>query len=292
VAVGIFIAARFALQPEASKIFTEKAAYIGGSLAEVFKIQPRIWVFLVANTAWPLQLSADYVPQNVAWISLPSALAALVLLLAIQGVLAFKSRLALFGMAAFWLGLAPVSNFLPLFRPIADRFLYMPMLGVAATACAALLLLRGSHAFRFASATMMALTIWLACLAWQRQAVFASPLNLWRDTVAKAPFSPTAADNLGYALLNTGENAEALNFFGRALQLTNKKHVDAWAGAAIALDRAGRYADAEGALGQAIALDSRYGKPQELVEAVAMDGKTADALDKILSRIPPPQSNP
>lgn len=44
----------------------------------------------------------------------------------------------------------------------------------------------------------------LAALTWRRQEVFANSLNLWTDTFAKAPFSDTAANNLGYARLEKG----------------------------------------------------------------------------------------
>jgi len=285
VAVGIFTVARFSLQPEVSKIFTEKPGYIGGSLGEVFKIQPRIWAFLFSNAIWPTHLSADYVPQNVAWITLPWALAALALLLAVQAALSLKSRLALFGALMFWLGLAPVSNFLPLFRPIADRFLYMPMAGVAAIVCGGLLLVRNKRLFQLAGAAVLLLSVPLGILTWQRQAVFANSLNLWRDTTAKAPFSQTAADNLGYALLDAHEYSAALASFSRALALTQGKHADAWAGAALTLDRVGRFSESEAALRKAIAIDARYGTPRALVEAVTMDKGTAADIEKIVARM-------
>lgn len=284
--VGIFAAARFGLQPEVSNIFVHRPGYIGGSLAQVFAIQPRIWTFLLANTAWPVRLSADYMPQNIAEITLPWALAALGIVVAIQAVLSWKSRLALFGSALFWLGLAPVSNFLPLFRPIADRFLYMPMAGAAAILCGALLLVRSDRALKFATLPVFAASLALGTASWQRQAVFASPLALWRDTVSKTPFSFTAANNLGYALLQAGDSAGALDSFARTLALTNRSHPDAWAGLALVFDRTGREEQAHNALRRAIALDPRYGRPRKLVEAVVMDEATARALEKILSQLP------
>jgi hypothetical protein len=287
VVVGVFTVARFTLQPEVSRIFVVKPQYIGGSFMEMLHLQPRVWTFLFANTAWPLNLSADYQPQNVAPISLTVAIISLLSLLAVQAFLSFKSRLAFFGTAVFWLGLAPVSNFIPIYWFAADRFLYMPMAGVAATVCAALLLVKRTTVFRFLSASLFTISLAFACLTWQRQAVFANSLNLWTDTFAKTPFSPSTANNLGYALSDEGEYEEALKAFGRALALSNQKHADSWAGAAITLEKMGRIPNAQSALQKAIALDSRYGEPQKMVEAIAMSEEHALLIEEILSHSRP-----
>ncbi|MGH8046291.1 MAG: tetratricopeptide repeat protein [Chthoniobacterales bacterium] len=301
VVVGSFVVARFALPPEVSKIFPQKPQYIGGSLGAVLQLEPRVWVFLFSKVAWPLHLSADYMPQDVAaifplhfpaeytpqtitWILFTCAIAVLAVLLAVQTILSLKSRLALLGTSIFWLGLAPVSNFIPLFRPVADRFFYMPMAGIAATVCAALLLAQRKRFFQIAGGAIFLIAIALGCLAWQRQAVFANPLNLWRDTTANSPNSWTAADNLGYALGDAGDYDGALKAFGRALQLTNEKQPDPWAGAAMILERMGRHGDAGTVLQKAIALDPRYARPQELVEAVTMNPEDAAEIEKILER--------
>ena len=282
--VGALAVARFALEPAVSKIFTHKPGYIGGSLGGTLLIQPRIWTFLLANAAWPLHLAADYRPQNLAWITLPGALVALALVVAAQAVLAWKSRLALFGAAIFWLGLAPVSNFIPLFQPIGDRFLYLPVAGLASMLCAALLLAsRRRWLFGGLSITSACALIFFGMLAFQRQAVFASPLALWTDTVKKSPASTTAFNGLGYALSDAGRYDEALQAFGRALG-GSRDYADAWAGAAITLDRMGRTTDAESTLAKAIVIDPRYGKPAELLDAVAIDQKSAQALEIILAR--------
>ena len=286
VAVGAFGAARFGLQPAVSRIFTEKPGYIGGSLGQVFLLQPRVWALLLANAAWPLHLSADYTPQNLAWITLPAAIAALVFFVGAQFLLAMKSRLALLGAVIFWLGLAPVSNFIPIFRWAADRFLYLPMIGLAAMLCSALLLASGRKLFTALCMIALAPVLALVPLAWQRQAVFANSLNLWTDTIKKSPYSATAADNLGYAQIDDGDYQASLNSFERALQITHAVHADAWAGAAIALDKLNRAADAEIAMGKAIANDPQYANPKALVEFLVADQASADAIQKILDRMP------
>lgn len=286
----LFLGARFYFQPEVSHIFIHPPRYLGGSLAKVFEIQPRLWVFQLTCILWPFGLSADYVPANVAWLSLPVSLILLALFLGLQALLGWKSRLALFGAAIFWLGLAPASNFLPMYRPLADRFLYLPMIGMALALGGFLLLaVPRREVFGLLVAACAIILIPLAALTWQRQSVFASPLNLWRDTLAKSPFSDTAANNLGYALFTAGEYQKSLDAFERALQLTKGTKADARAGAAMALERLGRPALAEEALRQAIALDSLFANPPKLVESLLSNEEHAAILQQINDRLTPPR---
>jgi len=45
-------------------------------------------------------------------------------------MLSTRGRLFRLGPGIFWLSLSPVSNFIPIYRPMANRFLYLPMTGV------------------------------------------------------------------------------------------------------------------------------------------------------------------
>lgn len=281
-----FFFARSLLAPQNSVIFTSTPSYLGGSLASMLLIQPRLWTLLFLNILWPVFLSADYVAQNVAWITLPIAGIALSTVLALQIWLAWKSRLAAFGMLIFWLGLAPVSNFIPLFRPLADRFLYLPMVGVALIVASSLVRLLASPKWKVPTLAIAILSLLLLTgLNLQRQAVFASPAALWADTIAKAPFSHTAANNLGYALLETGNYKTALQSFQKAWELTGGKKADAAAGAAIAYEKLGDREQATIALKMAITLDTRYEQPPLLVQALVMPPEFADVLTQIVLRI-------
>ncbi|MFZ4682072.1 MAG: tetratricopeptide repeat protein [Terrimicrobiaceae bacterium] len=281
-----FLSARFYFQPPVSHIFTKPPQYLGGSLAKVFEIQPRLWTFQLTCLFWPFGLAADYVPQNVAWISLPAGLVSLAVLLAVQGLLGWKSRVALFGAAIFWLGLAPVSNFLPMYRPLADRFLYLPIVGVAVSLGGLLLLAVARREIFGPALVVCAIGLMpLAALTWQRQAVFSSPLNLWQDTVAKSPLSDTAASNLGYALLDAGSYEESLNYFYRAVKLTNGGNDNALAGSALAFEKLGRPDKAEAALLEAIAVNPLNASPPKLLEALMTDPERAAVLQQINDRL-------
>jgi tetratricopeptide (TPR) repeat protein len=207
------------------------------------------------------------------------------LFLIFQILAAWKSRLAAFGMAVFWLGLAPVSNFIPIYRPVADRYLYLPMIGLAMIVCGVLVF---TVRWRAVYATLLALTacaiVGLATQTVRREAVFANSLNLWTDTFAKSPFSDTAANNLGYALFQKGDYAQALQIFQKALNLTNGKKPNVWAGAAVTLEKLGRPADAEMALSKAIELEAIYADPAQMVKSLLVTQEQADIIREILRR--------
>lgn len=282
-----FLAARFLLQPSDSEVFLYKPPYLGGSFWTVFQVQPSIWAFQVRSVFQPVFLSADYVAYDVRAIPFRGVVAWLGIFLTVQILAAWKSRMACFGVAVFWLGLAPVSNFVPIFRPVADRYLYLPLIGIALMLCGLLLVAADRpRVFRGVVGLAGALIAGLVMLSWERQAVFANSLNLWTDTVAKSPASDTGANNLGYARLEAQDYPGALEAFDRALKLTDYRKPNAWAGAAIALEALGRTADARHALDRAITLDPTYADPDKLVRSMQVSRKQADVLRRILDRSP------
>lgn len=280
-----FLAARFSLQPAVSEIFLQKPQYLGGSFWTVCKIQPYIWAFSIRSIFLPFWLSADYVSQNVFAISTFWMVVILALFLLMQGLAAWKSRLAVFGVAIFWLGLAPVSNLIPIYRPLADRYLYLPMVGLAIVLCGVLLLVvRRRYLYTVLLWAVAGLAIALACLSWNRQLVFANSLNLWTDTFAKSPYSDTAANNLGYALLQDEKYERALQIFEKAVNLTGGKKPNVWAGAAVTLEKLHRPIEAEAALDRAIALEAIYADPVQVVKSLLVTKEQAEVMREILKR--------
>ena len=65
------------------------------------------------------------------WTLNPGFPGVLAVVVSLQAWLISKSRMGALGVAIYWLGLATVSNFVPLNRIVADRFYYVPLAGVA-----------------------------------------------------------------------------------------------------------------------------------------------------------------
>jgi protein O-mannosyl-transferase len=268
--VGAFIAALFLLHPKQSQFIEHTPGYLGGSLSSVFVLQPRIWAFQIGKLFWPENLSADYIPQNIAafipvsFASYQEILSILVVLVFVsaQITLSWKNRTAALGSLIFWIGLAPVCNLIPLFRPVADRFLYLPMAG------AALLLASVVERVRRYPAAYWPLcgTLMLACLVFipfnlEHQEIFSNSLALWQDTCNKSPGSFTAFNNLGYAYITNGNPDSAFPAFQRAIQLSDAKNEDALSGMAITFEMKNLTSDAEEMMQKAIALNPKYLSP-------------------------------
>ena len=212
-----FLVARFIFAPSSEV----PMSYLGGSFSQVFLIQPRLWVFMMGKLIWPIHLSADYTLENMGGLTTPLALAILVLVILLQGWLAAKSRIGALGVAIYWLGLATVSNFIPLYRILADRFYYLPLAGVAMQLLALLLMTQRSRLEFWVTATpLLAAILPLTFLTVGREKIFASDFSLWSNTLQVSPFSSTAHCNLGIAFLEKGKMDEAIAQLQTALKIS------------------------------------------------------------------------
>jgi hypothetical protein len=287
--VAAFLAARFLLEPSPSRIFESRPEYPGGTLLEALKIEPRILVLYAQLVAWPVNLCADYGGYSIRYLPLWASLAILATLGIAAGLAVRRDRRVVFGLALMLLPLVPVSNLMPIYRAAADRYLYLPLAGVACLLACLLdaAWVRAREPRRHA-ATMLAVVA-VAALAWgciDRQRVWHSPLALWSDTFARNPGSFNGANGLSAALRDAGRGDEAVEMARRAVSLSGETRGDAWMTLALALDAAGRVAEADAAATKAVELDSRLADPEGRVAALAMERNEAEAVKTILGRRP------
>jgi protein O-mannosyl-transferase len=213
-----FLAARFAFAPAASG---PALTYLGGSFFQVFLPQSQLWVFMMGKIFWPVNLSADYALIDLSCLSILPSLAILAGVISLQVWLALKSRLGALGVAIYWLGLATVSNFIPLYRILGDRFYYLPMVGVALQLLALLLMtLRWRDEFWLAVIPCFIAILPLTLLTLTREAVFANDFTLWSDTVLVNPLSTIGHAKLAAELYQRGQVDEAIVHYQRALEIS------------------------------------------------------------------------
>ena len=194
--------------------------YLGGSFSQVFLIQPHLWVFMMGQLLWPVQLSADYTLENASGLSTPLTLTILLVVVALQVWLASRSRIGALGVAIYWLGLVTVSNFIPLYRILADRFYYLPLAGVALQLLALLLLLLPfRRAFWLALVSCWCAILPLTALNLHRQNIFAQDFSLWSDTLRVTPRSESAHLGLGWVYFQRGQVDAAIGEFEKALEI-------------------------------------------------------------------------
>ena len=286
--VVAFLAARFLLEPDASSIFESKPEYPGGSLSQAMLLEPRILALYAQLILFPVNLCADYGLTSVSHLPLPLALV-LLAAIAVAGAMAARhDRRLLFAYCLVLLPLVPVANLIPIYRPAADRYLYLPTAGVAVVVGCLLdapwLAGREQLRQRILAGCMAAIAVLgMACV--ERQTVWANSLALWDDAFRKNPGSFTNAAGLGEALRAAGRLPEAEQLAREAIRLSNGRRGDAWATLAIILDAEGRVADAAAALAKALEIDPSLSDPDAKVKSLAMERPMAEDLKRLLGGI-------
>ncbi|MBI2440559.1 MAG: hypothetical protein HYV35_04225 [Lentisphaerae bacterium] len=285
--VAALVAAYLLFAPANSAIFTELPSRLGGSLSAWLRIQLRLWVFQIQHIVLPYGLCADYTPYSIRYLSLAGAVAMLGALLAAALWLGLRNRLLLLAIAFFAVAMIPSANIIPIYRPVADRFLYQPMIAVAMLP---VVLVADRRRCWMVSRIWVLLALVLVCGAIfvpqtvRRQAVWRDQVSLWLDTARKNPHSPTAHNNLGFAWLDRGEINQAVGAWRRAVMLTDGRFADAWAGMAVGLDALGSNEEACNAYREAIRLDGAYADPPGLVKKLTWEPAVASQLSVVAAR--------
>jgi len=288
--VVAFLAARFLLEPAESRIFG-KPAPVGGSLGAALAIQPRILALDAQLILWPFNQSADYQLSSLEHLPLPRSILILALLTAALAWGARHDRRIGLAAALIVLSILPVANLWPIFQPAADRYLYLPMVGVAIILASVLdrpWWPAGSAARRGAVVAAMATVALLGVACIRREAVWHDPVALWQDTLRKAPTSFTAAWGLGEALFDAGRPTEAERLAREAVKLAGGEDGGAWATLAVIVADQGRMAEAQSHLSRALAADPLLADPDQRVAALAMERSWAERLKRLLSAKPAP----
>lgn len=131
-------------------------------------------------------------------------------------------RVMIFGVGFFLVTLFPVLQWVPFGETIvADRYVYVPSIGLFYIASEALFLLWGANgrALRLRRLAVVGLIAAvagsLAFLTWQRCRVWKDSIALWSDVLEKYPDSATAYTNRGLAYFKKGRYQEAQSDFRR-----------------------------------------------------------------------------
>lgn len=141
------------------------------------------------------------------------------LLVLAGGAIYFRRRypLASYGVLVFLILLAPTSSFVPIKDPIAERRLYLPMLGLLFVL---LEFLRRLRADRKALAVGLSVTVVImGTLTYKRNHVWSDATALWQDAVEKSPRKARAHFQLAFAYYLQGRCDEALQHYNTVAQL-------------------------------------------------------------------------
>lgn len=248
-------------------------------------------MFYCRKLLLPVNLSPDYerVPWKVmgdptVWVS------GLVVAVALAAIFRRKSRLAL-AAALFLIFLLPVLGLVPFNyqtrSTVADRYVYLSMLGVAYGVASGILLLmtRIPTATRVVSAMATLLVLALGVQSCRQATVWRDSYTLWQHACAISPESAVLQHELGMAYYAADDKKTAIEVLHRALAI-NPSLADANANLGSWLVDDGRYEEAAQYLHRALRTKPDHaGAHNSLGTALLHQGKPDDAAKEFAKAI-------
>jgi len=244
-------------------------------------VYPLLFVFPAFQSAdWDFPISKSILDHG--------AIFGLLALLALAGLAWHyrrRYRLASFGFFVYLLLMAPTSSILPIRDPVAERRLYLSMLGLLLIAVD--LLGRVKIERRVLAAACAAVVAILAGATYIRAQIWSSEVALWEDTVQKSPNKARVHFQLASARYNLGQCDLAVAEYQKVANLERPGY-DLLVDWALAYDCLNQPDVALAKLRQAAALESTahvysqigmiYGKRAQWAEAMEALA-TAEKLD-------------
>jgi tetratricopeptide (TPR) repeat protein len=267
------------------------------------------YVSYLGKTLWPRHLSLLYPHPGASLPGWRIAASAAVLLVVTAVALRERHRRPYLCVGWLWylVTLAPVIGLIQAGEQgMADRFTYVPLVGIFVAAVWLLPSARLAPALAIAALLALAvrtsrqLPTWRDSIALYTHALAVNEANptahanlgaelvrLGRSDEARGHFErcidlsalcATGRDNLGALLLDEGRVDEAIARFQESLRI-NPESAEAHEGLGQALVKLGRVAEAEAHYGEALRLDpDRFGAHFNLAVLLTEDGRAADAV--------------
>ncbi len=132
-----------------------------------------------------------------------------------------RQMLILFGLVWFGLALGPTSQIMSHHIPRADRFLYLPLVGLAIAAAAGLRPLENALKGRITAVVIAGAGVWcvLGILSWGQVQTWRNSLSMWENCVRVAPNNALAHGGLADNLAQAGRFDEAIQHYRKAILL-------------------------------------------------------------------------
>jgi tetratricopeptide (TPR) repeat protein len=238
------------------------------------------WVY-IRLFLFPTGLRIDYDFPISRTILDHGAIAGLIAILIAAGAAFYFRRrypLAAYGFFAYLILMAPTSSFVPILDPVAERRLYLSMIGLLFIA---LEFLRRADVTRPKWVAALAGVLLIAgAMTYSRNFVWSSKVALWEDTAAKSPDKYRVQFQLAQAYYESGACAKALPRYERCEQLDSKDDrlfID-WG---LAYDCLNRPDQALAKFRQAAALKPSAHAYSQIGMIYGKQGKNAEALEAL-----------
>lgn len=193
-----------------------------------------------------------------------------------------KFQLASYGWFVFLILLAPTSSFVPLLDPAAERRLYLPFIGLLFIVVDFLSRWKTSKTTLLTA--LSAVLIIEAAATYQRNQLWNSAIDLWKDTVQKSPNKYRPRFQLAFAYYLAGDSADALEQFQKTADL-GKVTYDLLLDWGLAYDAAGKMDQALDKFKQAAAIERHAHVYQTIGNEYGKMGKYPEALDALATAV-------
>jgi protein O-mannosyl-transferase len=189
-----------------------------------------------------------------------------------------KFQLASYGWFVFLILLAPTSSFVPIWDPMAERRLYLPFIGLLFIVVD---FLRRWKTSKTTLATALTIVLFIeAAATYQRNQLWSSAIDLWKDSVANSPEKYRPRFQLAFAYYLAGDSGNAIEQFKKVYDL-GKPTFDLMLDWGMAYDAAGKQDEALEKFKQAAAIEQNAHVYQSIGYAYGKMGKYPEALDAL-----------
>lgn len=201
-----------------------RADFHGGGIWSTLLTMLPVFITYLRMVLVPTGLSIVYAPQIKTAVDAEVLFSILILCsLSVVGCWLYNRKRAIFfWYAAIPLAILPVSQVIPLVTLMNDRYLYFPLLGVAACSGFLMQYLSERIDIRWGKTVTFGFFLLAAIYgfaSFQRTIIWRSPLALWQDAAVKQPGSAVAWLVLGEEQARRGDSGPAEKSFDLALEI-------------------------------------------------------------------------
>jgi tetratricopeptide (TPR) repeat protein len=222
-------------------------------------------LFYLVKSIVPVNLSAIYAyPRFIQEFSLASIFVVLgiIVLIALIRISIKYTKKILFGALFFLFGLIPVLQIVPVGQALADRYTYIPSIGLVFIFCTGIFWVFQKFDQKISikamlSTALLAVVIIFSILTYKRCHIWRNSLTLWNDVLKKYPQIPIAYNDRGSAFFNIDEYEKALSDFDTAIGLKHE-FPEAFHNRALVLLVIGKPKEAIEDFNQALAYNPQY----------------------------------
>lgn len=240
--------------------------------------------FRLLVVPYPLTLAPAVIIPKSSFFQ-PKVIFSLFIILAVAGAaLSLRKKAKAASFSLFWIfaALLPFSQIIPLQTVIAERYLYVPSVGFSlffGWLIHSLITKFQNPAFRKGVfVAVCGVVLLFSILTVSRNAEWRNDFTLWESAIKVPPLTSTALGNLGVALERMGKFKDAQDVLQKAIFL-DPGNFKAHANLGLVAYKTGQFTLAELALRKAIKLSPAYGKAYSTLGLLYLDANaTQDAF--------------